>query len=846
VKRRTYCAVERPENQVKGFFEDTASGSTAAPTITSSSFSLTDAKSQTIFVGIIPRGSEDNALDDSFDLLNVHSDGQVRRFTADLKKQRWNVHHSEFTNASTGVEVSAAFLAEFDDVQRSLFKKRPDLAALALGDVSAPNLDNPSVLLMVSHPAASKKVPLSNVKVHIFSVPAQFSTDGLGIDESQKLRHLNTVSIPQVENVEIDSEDVQWSFHSGSAGLGLSFRDGFINFDLSQYSPTVSTQIHLPGEQFSSIMRISPHSVIGAGKSHVALYDTQHSSIQRSIASQDLLPNTSSKDVKPKTPVRFVGYFSKLGIALATKGNALLALDLSSLHTVQGTSAKRQRDGLLIDAIGRGVGSSSIAWDASADKHRNETAMSLGLNTQEEVERWNLFKQQLEDSAKANNAIEFDTAVKSYFGTSDQGKISPTSKDSMNAEKVLFVLSKLFAVKISSSSSAESSTSLKMNFWPKVSCNWLIESGHMIVDHIGIALRRTSKPQILPPLRGGTFVQALVEVDPSLQLLAQTLKGPVILKPEELAHALKIYLDLARSRSMLLDEPRSMTITDGGVDVPQNDSRDTSSSSIEPSLEDAFVGLNLTLSQLHKHPLPRVVASFRSTLSNTDTLSIVHHLRVSLATGGYTSRFTEEPPVPLEAIKAAPPLPLSTIIDLMNASVDAIGPSGWISAVEFAGSAANEAEVISHMQSEVSAALAGVEEAIYMKGILGEILRYGHNLQSHSSASQAGGRQADVAVVGSTAPSDDGGKYTTLDGNKRARITHERDTTGVRWETYTFPKAGEEDGTMLPLSLKAPESDVSRTKIQKSTGEVRHRTTREIAYLRRQQVPEYSTIKILF
>ena len=230
----------------------------------------------------------------------------------------------------------------------------------------------------------------------------------------------------------------------------------------------------------------------------------------------------------------------------------------------------------------------------------------------------------------------------------------------------------------------------------------------------------------------------------------------------------------------------------------------------------------------------------RSTLSNTDTLAIVHHLRVSLATGGYTARFTEEPPIPLEAIKAAPPLSLEAIIDLMNASVDAIGPSGWISAVEFAGAAVNEAEMISHMQSEISAALAGIEEAAYMKGIVGEFIRYGTRVSNSTST------PATTAAI-TMGATEINGEYTEITNNGTlARINREYDAYGKLWETYTFPKAGEEDGKMLPLSLNTPDSEVSRTKIQKSTGEVKQRTKREIAYLQRQAVPDYSVVRIHF
>jgi hypothetical protein len=856
--------VERPKHEIKGFFEETVPGSATAPVIATSSYTLKDAQSPTTFVGIIPRESNDDSNDELFDLLSVHRNGQVRRFTSDLKTQKWSIQHQEVKN-----EVSAAFLVEFDDARRSLLKKRPDLAALATGDVSASPANNPSVLLLVSHPVSedgSGKLALDDVKVHIFAIPATYDSTAGIVDDFQKLRHLHTVQLPKVEGIEIDSKEPQWTFHSGSAGLSLSFQKGYINCDLSQYSPTVTTKFVLNDEHFSSIMRISPYSVIGAGKSLVGLYDTQYSSVQRSICTRGLSP-AKSKEFDPKAAITFVGYFAKLGIVLAVKDSALLSFDLSSTHTIRGTSLKRQRDGLLIDAIGRGV-SSSASWNTA------EAGDCLGLSNKEENSRWNTLKEGLNSAIKATDPTAFDNAVTSYFGTE---KLLSLPQTSANLERALFILSKMFTVRQQQETGnlRNDSANLKLALWPKKTFDWLVKSGLFTLDHIDAAVRRANKPRILPPFQTGSLVQALAAFDAvSLKPLFLLLRSSVsLLPPDELTRALKVFIDLARASSVALDQPEIMAIT-GAADVEMDD--DSSKPATEPatandndknnntktnvSLQDAFTGLNLTLSKLHAYPINRVVSSLRSTLSNTDTLAIVHHLRVSLATGGYTARFTENPPVPLDAIKAAPRLSLDTIVDLMNASVDAIGPSGWISAVEFVGTAVNESEMIAHMQSEVSAALAGVEEAAYMKGVLGEFIRYGSQVNTASTNNNNTADKSSSKAITAASTTTDNSNNNNSSSNipdPAPGVKREYDTYGKLWETYTFPKAGEEDGKILPLSLNAPTGEstsssleqqvvagAGRTKIQKSTGAVQNRTNREMAYLQRRAVPDYSVIRI--
>lgn len=829
-RRYTYCAVERPEKQIKGFFEGAAAAPGGAPAISSASISIKDCTSPTVFVGVVPRASDDDSgHDEAFDVLSVSKDGRVQRFSPDLKTRRWSILHSELKGlAPSGRDISGAFLIELEEAQKALLKRRPDLMALAVGDASVSAAASPSILLLISHGSNGKEI-----RVHIFAVDAQPGPEHVSsFHESQTLRHLNTVELPHIDGLG-DASSLQWSFQGGSATLSLSCRQGFVSFDISQYSPTVASRLLLPDEDFSSVMRVSPHSVIGAGKSSVALYDTQYSSIQRSISAQDVARSLSSSKDTTASGLDFVGYFAKLGIAVAIIASTLVAFDLSALYMHQGTSLKRQRDGLLIDAVGRGVGSSSAVWQPSS--HHQQQA--LGLTDREAVERWNRFRDDLTSAAKAKDTAAFDKTVTTYFNLSNSNK----SHKFIETEKILYVLSQIFTTEEKEEPNGAllepQASNLRVALWPQATCEWLLDNGHLTLDNIKIVLRRqaaasksSSSRPTLPPttiLQPGALVRAVVEHDPTLQLLTRLLRSSprTILKADELGHALKTYLDVARERS----SPSSSF--DDNTNTPHP----------PPSLEDAFIGLNLTLTHLHRHPVSRIATALRSTLTNTQTLSLVHHLRMSLAAGGHTARFHEEPPVPLPALKAAPALPLPVITDILNASVDALGPSGWIAAAECAPEGE---DLIAHMQAEVSAALAGVEEAVYMKSVLAEFIRHGEILESTKHRTNKS-NNADPSSQSAA-----------------ARITREYDPHGKLWETYTFPNPGDEDGKVLPLSSAtrrvggnvdiAPDSTtaapdtmiISRTKVHKASGATVQRSRREMAYLRRQAVPEYSVIRI--
>lgn len=811
MKRQTYSAVNRPERQIKSFVEESGNGS-SAPTISSSSFSVRDSNSPAVFVGIIPTASEDNDEKDPFDVLAVHRDGRVRRLSPDLATQRWSVRHSDIAKAGSTLEVHTCFLVEFEDAKKSLFKRRQDLAALALGNLTDSGVDEPSILVLVSHPSNTERVAPKDVKVQMFSVPSDASVGGLALDESQRMRHLLTVNMPEVEGQEaFETRGLRWDFHSGSAGLNLSFEKGFVNFDLSQYSPAVTSQFILQDEEFSSIMRISPQSVLGAGKSLVALYDTQYQSVQRSIPVADIPSSGSSEGTV------FVGYFAKLGIAVASKGNTLLAFDLTPSTAAFGSSLKRPRDGLLIDAIGRGIGSSG-GQGAASKKLCTEHEATLGLTSAEEVDKWNQLSHELEESTKAKDAERFDSAVHAYFGSNSL----PTSGP-IHPELPVFLLTKIFTLKEIEDKdrmSASSPSVLAVQIWPKITCNWLIYLGHLCMSNVDIAVRRSFQPRILPPLPTGSFSQALMDADPSLRRITRVLQGPVLVDSDELAYALRTFINMARSCAATLEETaKALTSSD----QPETTTQPTSPHR-RTGLASIFRGLNTTLQKLHSHPVPSITNSLRSALSKPELISMLHHLRLSLATGGYTSRFTENPPTPITPDQTRPPLSLNTITDLLAASIDAIGPSGWISAAS--ADLGPELDLIADMKSEVAAALAGAEEATFLKGILREYIRFADSV---SASSRRVAKRSNRPAVESTPLV----RHERLNGADLMVFTPQDGEDGAGMD-------GEATGKMLPLSLKAPSVDVSRTKVMKSTGEVRTRSNREIGHLMRKQAGKYS------
>ncbi|OAX81924.1 hypothetical protein ACJ72_03732 [Emergomyces africanus] len=883
-RRRTYCAIEQPENQVQCFLDDSTTGVHNALNISNTSFKLKDSKSPVVFLGIIPTASESKNQQDPFDVLVVHKDGRVRRLSPDLKSQKWNVLPNTGTDKSTGYETQAGFLVPFDDTRKSLFKKRQDIVALVLGDEIGTESPTPSVLILVSRPHQKEYLLPSDIEVKIFSVPTRAAEDDFSISHTKRLRHLMTVTLPNFEQQQTPFEpQSQWNFHPSTSGLSLSFKNGFINYDISQYSPEISSYMILPNENFSSIMRISAQSVIGAGKSSIAIYNARYQSIQTDLSLSDLSNVSATKSDDDKAPIVFISYFSKLGIAIATRGAALLGFDLASSHDRYDTSLRQSGDGLLINAIGKGIQSPSDSVQKRDTKRANHMR-PVDLSESDEAGQWAELRKQLNVLAEAKEAAKFDKIIKDLFCKSsalaedDKSKPLPSSSQFVDPEKISFLLGKIFSLRIHDTEPKISK--LVVSFMPQKTFRWLINSNHLSLNNIRTALRQQMPAKMTLPIPSGSLVQALAEPGRSIHLLLQLLRSPTNLDATELAHSLKILLEIARSHQPRPEEelPKAITETESthpakasnAQDIPhENQSApSTTPRGIDTVITDAITGLNLTLTKLHSHPIDKTTQAIRSVLSNSDTLSIIHHLRHALASGGYISRFTEPSGDPHPSNPKIPTLSLSTIINLLIACIDAIGPSGWISAAAFAGAEDSEANLITDMKSEISAALVGVEEATYLKGILREFVRYaetavtGANRNNNNNKNNNNSRHNREEQVDSTSPA-------VPRGSRLKRKERHNGADILIYETNNLnvtEGALNSDTQMLPLSLKQVDvgdvasqdisgasatsgamvgEEVSRTKIRKTTGEVVARTEREIGYLRRKAVGKYSFERIV-
>jgi hypothetical protein len=212
-------------------------------------------------------------------------------------------------------------------------------------------------------------------------------------------------------------------------------------------------------------------------------------------------------------------------------------------------------------------------------------------------------------------------------------------------------------------------------------------------------------------------------------------------------------------------------------------------------------GLTLAFAKLWRLPAVTTVKAIRATLKTEEILSLIYTLRVELVRGAWTSLYIDPTSFDSEGNDPPPDGVITLISDLLGRCIDAVGAGGWLLNDAISSDKSETGDLLTALKLEVTAALEGLEEAVYLNGIVGEAVRFG--LASQKSGA---GRQP--------------------------------------WNTNNpVPmKLEGQESRMLPLGLKTKQLP-TKSKVV-SGGEVVQRSTRETGQLISRKVEAYSLEKL--
>lgn len=842
--RHTYCVLQRTEVQLQLFTEE--DGGSGTSKIATSTFALNDTQSPVVVLEAVPLPWT-SAGQVPCDLIVVHQDGTIRRIAGDMSQQRSSMKISDTSNAPTStLNVRAAYWISEEQAKSSILKNRPDLY---LG----PDRGSLGLLVMVVTRSVASDKGAEDVTFGIWPVDERRPPNAFSSNTVRGVAPLIMHTLPDTEMWN-KHNTMQYGFNSVNAVLSVAFSHGLKTYDLSTYTPEISSELSLNMPAGSYPMFLTPSLVVGSTSSAVNLYDTKYHSIQSTVNLEQVgygLKRKRSRNAS-HSPIRFITYFAKIKRLVACRGHALIAFDMKN-SDVQDKHDTLSRNSMLVKAIGRGMQSRTTHHV----KHLNTSFLESAVvprSIHHDSASWASQQQRLDELAEKSYTAAFDELMAKELCDSADGELFddvtlqlPRSPLHVDQAKVDYLISKVFEPFSEPdggmSEPADFGNSLKVGLYTPRLIHWLIRTGQLTDRRVEQALRHTRSSHTFM-VRPGAVVLALARSKASYEMVIDYFRYTSPLPLSDALQAIKLLLgdvvaDAARIVPPRLLEgghgDRIMSLSEGANTHHHADDaasiqqlfpsvKPPSNETIEPSA--SSLALLIGLEAFGSHLPQDITAALRSQLSQSEILSIIQVLRQQLFHSGHTSYL----PTPPSSARATPKLgntraggaslTLDTILKLLSSCLDAIGPVGFLAQTD------NDdflEKLIPDLKSEISFAFEGMQETNHLQGLLREVLRYANSTLKGN----------DHHAIHSTP------KLSPLDGQQKP---------GTVVTLYTEPRVDQGDaegrGGLLPLSLRA-DNAISSTKVRKGGGQVLKRSKRDIRKLQDRSVGNYSFERLL-
>lgn len=734
-RRLSYCSITTPKPRLQCFSEISSSSLGQGREFHTFSAEVQNAESPIIHLELLAADEEDGVLTKN-KLLAIHIDGEIRCFSQDLQFEEWK---KTIKSESGGVSVEFAVVISLEEARQSLLKNREDISAM-LGDFT--DVKNiPIMLLVTRSPQMAFREGGTALSLRIIQVGASIGTRVPVVE-------LVSFTLPEMDGLRL--EDLKYSWHGASGSLLQSTSTTLSVHDLSGSVPQLRHHLKLGDNKFASCLRLSPSTVALAREESISIIDMQYHSLQaRCIL--ELSPKHLSKAVKHKlrkntrNDLLLTSYFAHLDLVTALRGRELVAVQLSKLKQNDGESRKRKRDSLLINSLGRAFSSIDVKFPESVSSSSVPKSLGKFLPSGRSLDGWTKQKEALDSCLAQEDFDGFERLMAAELGVVERGTESthngfsndadhPFDMHSFNICKVHYVLAKIFTLEKHQISTTENSTAikLKISWFPSKICRRLIGEGLFSPNQIEAALKIYGSLSADESLKYGEYTQAVTRWDETLETLRLILGSPVPLETNEIAHCISQLIRFTNS-SEKHDDIKLLTngnipAIDGLEQGLQKFVAIDSASSLQRSDQGSSFHtlLDSILIRLTTHARSKVSQALRAELSSLELRNLADLLRVQLAEGQWLSSCVETNQN--HAIEEFPKNgQINTIAMLLNCAIDSLGTGGWVLGASVTEEFAETADTIAYMKAEISAALEGIEEATYLKGMLGEILLFANN-----------------------------------------------------------------------------------------------------------------------
>ena len=756
-------------------------------------------------------------------LLALHEDGTVTIYSSGLEIEEWHSSiNAGASNLGAVPAVQAAATTSLQQARKTILRSREDVLA-TLGpdkDVADRNL----LLIIDRPPTKDVNCSAGTLELRIFYIrTADADKSDLALGTRQKLQLLATLAIPEPSL--FNSKNTQITMHTSSGTVYQETEGALAVYDLTGSVPRL---IHtMVRNDASSYLRLSPELVASSKGASLSIMDLRYSSLQaEATLTLDHEANVTQKprksEDKPTTPktLRLLSYFAPLDVIVALDGRKLLAVQISTAQKL-GKSRKRKREVRLVDSIGRG--SSSMTWTPPTSGRSASKIESLGTYLPDaDNDDWKGRKAAMDLCIALNDEKELERLMAAALGMKanevDRQVSNPDSLNHFDQHAVSYILKTMFSIDqipLDANSAGDHPRSLTIRFFPRKIGNWLIDKGLLTLSQVELTLKQNGALPVTSKLATGSLIRALAKLDSSLGILQSLLASPVPLSSQELVHLLDVVIQSPNAEATEMQ--RLLTNGDGEDDSGHNESfqlvnGEITNCSPSPSqlLSDSNPSrrlLSSAMKRLYTCPSSSVASALRRELSTPHLRILVDTLRMEIARSGWLSPYEDS----LETLDldSQNDSQMCFIAHLLNCVIDSLGTGGWILGNSMSDDLTETADTIAYMKAEISAALEGIEEATYLKGMLGEMLLCGKD---------------------------------SLKSSVKQLMSSESRLPALPAKPLTIA-LDEEDSQFLPLGLKSAPV-VSRTKVG-AGGELIKRSRRDIGRLKSKMVGKYSFDRIM-
>ncbi|KPM35022.1 Uncharacterized protein AK830_g11553 [Neonectria ditissima] len=806
VSRYTYISTRDSEGQKITLFKDVVhrDGKTTSTTISSQIL-------DTSAIQYITCSSSPSETSTVGDIVTVCKNGEIVSLSGETLAVQWN--SSSKSTVQDSVEnhiekfevdfVTSGTVAEFGE---SIFKQRPEVfSALPKTPSSEPEL-LVLVLRCVSQCQESRHV----VVLAVASGPSSTTAD------VQKLSPLEIVPILAPLNVGTGAPTYQVDIQ---AGLLLQLQQGSLSiFDLSAPIPKLKSVVQM-GDAVS-FARLSRPFVLACSLKSIGLYNHQYRSIHANA--QEIFSELPAECQEPRS-CQLISYLRSQDLVVALVDNVLVSIQVEPPKS----HGRRRKQGLLIDSIGRGTTVELPAKKLKSEKTSLEFSRQVpGTMTEEYLKKLDEELASADGFFETRDWVQWESLLRKRFrmtacsaadGTegkpeSDSPDLpewewlsGPSSYAAVDRRWVSYAIGRVFSI------SEESRPTLRLELHDSNVTSYLVVAGHLTISNLKSAFRDQFDAEALDSKNlANDLLSCLMDTDPTMALLLNYLQATQLGELELLLaiRALMLNLDLITDHKK---QAGAKLLTDAAHEETENYEMEIDILERDIAITEFYLGdesssrsrgLTLAFTKLWRLPALTTVKALRATLKTEEIMSLIYTLRVELVRGAWTSLYIDPTSFDSEGNEPPPDGAITLISDLLGRCLDAVGAGGWL--FNDAISSTDKAEAgdfLTALKLEVTAALEGLEEAVYLNGIVGEAVQFGLASQKGGAARQA--------------------------WNTNKPITMQLESRESR---------------LLPLGLKTKQLPTSLKVV--SGGEVVERSVRERGHLISQKVEAYSLEKL--